>query len=280
MVKTKNLVTPFIKWVGGKRQLLPSVVEHLPGKIEEHQYVEPFVGGGAVFFHLQPKTAVINDSNEELINVYQIIKNEPESLIADLKKHVNESEYFYNIRALDRKDTFRLLTPVQRASRIIYLNKTCFNGLYRVNNAGKFNVPFGRYKNPNIVNESTIKAVSKYLNNNNITIKNEDYEDVLKQADKNTFVYLDPPYHPISESSNFTGYVQGGWNMSDQIRLRKACDELNSKGIKFLLSNSSAPFIRDQYKNYEINTVKANRAVNSKGAERGAIDEVLIRNYD
>src|SRR5690554_3311470 len=114
MVKTKNLVTPFIKWVGGKRQLLPSVVEHLPGKIEEHQYVEPFVGGGAVFFHLQPKTAVINDSNEELINVYQIIKNEPESLIADLKKHVNESEYFYNIRALDRKDTFRLLTPVQR----------------------------------------------------------------------------------------------------------------------------------------------------------------------
>lgn len=280
MVRTKDLVMPFVKWVGGKRQLMPSIVELLPGNIKEHQYIEPFVGGGALFFHMQPENAVINDSNGELINVYQVIKNYPEELIFDLKKHINTADYFYKIRALDRTDAFKKLTSIQRASRVIYLNKTCFNGLYRVNNAGEFNVPFGRYKNPNIVNEPTIMAVNRYLNSSNIIIANDDYEEVLRQADEKAFVYLDPPYHPISESSNFTGYVQGGWNMSDQIRLREACDALHSKGVKFLQSNSSSPFIKDQYRNYKIISVKANRAVNSNGAERGEIDEVLIKNYD
>ena len=279
-MKARNLVMPFVKWVGGKRQLLASIAEHLPKNIKKYNYIEPFVGGGAVFFHLQPQRAIINDSNTELINVYQVIKNQPAELVADLKKHVNEPDYFYEIRALDRNESFKQLTPVQRASRVIYLNKTCYNGLYRVNNAGEFNVPFGKYKNPNIVNEPTIIAVSRYLNSGSITILNEDYGEVLNQADKNSFVYLDPPYHPISESSNFTGYVQGGWNMYDQIRLREACDVLHSKGIKFLLSNSSAPFIKEQYQNYKIIVVKANRAVNSNGAERGEIDEVLVMNYD
>src|SRR5690606_10268801 len=149
-----------------------------------------------------------NDFNEELINVYEVIKNNLEELIEDLKKHKNEPDYFYEIRSLDRNDNFKNLSKVERASRVIYLNKTCYNGLYRVNNAGEFNSPFGRYKNPNIVNEPTLKAVSKYLNSNNIVIRNGDYNDVLKTIDKNSFVYLDPPYHPISESSNFTGYVQ------------------------------------------------------------------------
>ncbi len=280
MAKNNKLVAPFLKWVGGKRQLMPSIVEHLPENIKDYKYIEPFIGGGAVLFNLQPKNAIINDYNEELINVYQVIKNNLDELITDLKKHKNEADYFYSIRSLDRNGEFKKLTTVQRASRIIFLNKTCFNGLYRVNNAGEFNSPFGRYKNPNIVNEPTLKAVNKFLNSNNIDIKSGDYSDVLKQADKKCFVYLDPPYHPISESSNFTGYVQGGWNMYDQIDLKAACDELNKKGVKFLLSNSSADFIKDLYKDYKITIVKANRAINSNGADRGEVDEVLIRNYE
>ncbi|NDI98574.1 DNA adenine methylase [Flavobacterium sp. LaA7.5] len=280
MAKTNRLVAPFLKWVGGKRQLMPSIVEHLPKNIHKYNYVEPFVGGGAVLFHLQPKNAIINDYNEELINVYQVIKDNLEELVDDLKSHINEADYFYNLRSIDRTKEFKSLTPVQRASRIIYLNKTCFNGLYRVNNAGEFNAPFGRYKNPNIVNEPTLKAVNRYLNSNNIILSSGDYLEVLKSIDNKSFVYLDPPYHPISESSNFTGYVQGGWNMYDQINLRIACDELNKKGVKFLLSNSSSDFIKEEYKNYNISIVKANRSINSVASNRGEIDEVLIRNYE
>lgn len=280
MSKTNKLATPFLKWVGGKRQLIPSITEHLPKNIQSYNYTEPFIGGGALLFHLQPKNAIINDFNIELINVYEVIKNNLEELIIDLKTHKNEPDYFYNLRSLDRTESFKNLTPIQRASRIIYLNKTCFNGLYRVNNAGEFNSPFGRYKNPNIVNEPTLKAVNKYLNSNNIIIKSGDYSEILKQADEKSFIYLDPPYHPISESSNFTGYVQGGWDTNKQIDLRKACDELDKKGIKFLLSNSSADFIKEQYKKYKITIVKANRAINANGAERGEVDEVLIKNYE
>lgn len=275
-----KLIAPFLKWVGGKRQLLPKIIEHLPKNIRELRYFEPFIGGGAVLFHLQPENAVINDFNKELINVYNVVKDNLDDLIVDLKKHKNTSEYFYQIRGLDRTDEFLSLSEVQRASRIIYLNKTCFNGLYRVNNAGEFNAPFGRYKNPNIVNEPTLKAVNKFLNKNNISINNGDYSDILETADENSFIYLDPPYHPISENSNFTGYVQGGWDMFDQIRLRDVCDILNEKGAKFLLSNSSSPFIKDQYEKYKITTVKAIRAINSNGADRGEIDEVLIKNYE
>ena len=275
MAKNNKLVAPFLKWVGGKRQLMPSIVDHLPENIKDYKYIEPFIGGGAVFFNLQPKNAVINDYNEELINVYQVIKDNLDDLIIDLKKHKNEAEYFYSIRSLDRNGEFKKLSAVKRASRLIFLNKTCFNGLYRVNNAGEFNSPFGRYKNPNIVNEPTLKAVNKFLNNNNVEINSGDYSEILKQTDKKCFVYLDPPYHPISESSNFTGYVQGGWNMYDQIDLKTACDELHKRGVKFLLSNSSAEFIKHLYKDYIITIVKANRAINSNGADRGEVDEVL-----
>lgn len=275
MAKNNKLVAPFLKWVGGKRQLMPSIVEHLPENIKDYKYIEPFIGGGAVFFNLQPKNAIINDYNEELINVYQVIKDNLDELIIDLKKHKNEAEYFYTIRSLDRNGEFKKLSAVQRASRVIFLNKTCFNGLYRVNNAGEFNSPFGRYKNPNIVNEPTLKAVNKFLNNNNVEINSGDYSEILKQTDKKCFVYLDPPYHPISESSNFTGYVQGGWNIYDQIDLKTACDELHKRGVKFLLSNSSAEFIKHLYKDYIITIVKANRAINSNGADRGEVDEVL-----
>lgn len=279
MAKNK-LVSPFVKWVGGKRQLLSSIMEVMPANIKNYTYIEPFVGGGAVLFHIQPKDAIINDFNSELINAYLVVKENPIGLIADLKKHKNESDYFYAIRQLDRGKDFEKTDKVKRASRLIYLNKTCYNGLYRVNNAGEFNSPFGRYKNPNIVNEPVLKAVSSYLNFNNVQIYNADYDDILKTADRKSFVYLDPPYHPISESSNFTGYVQKGWNMFDQVRLREACDNLTKRDIKFLLSNSASSFIMDQYRAYNVSIVKATRSINSDGEKRGEVDEVLIRNYE
>lgn len=280
MAKVNKLISPFVKWVGGKRQLMPSIVEHLPNDIRNLEYIEPFVGGGAVLFHLQPTVAIINDFNAELINVYNVIKNDLDKLIESLQKHENNAEYFYKIRGIDRADSFSALSAVERASRFIYLNKTCFNGLYRVNNSGEFNTPFGRYKKPNIVNDPTLKAVSKYLNSKNITIQSGDYNIVLKNANANSFVYLDPPYHPIAEGSNFTGYIPGGWNKDDQIKLREACDDLDRRNIKFLLSNSSSDFIIDQYKNYKITTVKAIRTINANGADRGEVDEVLIKNYE
>lgn len=279
MAKNK-LVVPFLKWVGGKRQLIPEIRKRLPKGVINRPYYEPFVGGGALFFDLQPKCAIINDYNEELINVYRVIRDNPDELIEDLKKHENTAEYFYEIRAIDRQPFFNALGKIERASRIIYLNKTCYNGLYRVNNAGEFNSPFGKYKNPNIINEPVIKAVSKYLNSAKIQIFNVDYQEILKDIPANSFVYLDPPYHPISESSNFTGYVQGGWNEKDQLRLRDVCNILNSKGVRFLLSNSASAFIKEIYSNYNIHVVQANRAINSDSSKRGQVNEFLISNYE
>ena len=173
--RTNKLVVPFVKWVGGKRQILSEIEKYLPSKFAT--YYEPFIGGGALLFHIQPKNAIINDFNAELINLYTVIKENPLELIADLKKHKNEADYFYEIRSLDRdREKFSALTNIERASRIIFLNKTCYNGLFRVNSSGEFNTPFGRYKNPNIVNEITIKAVSLYLNNSNVLIMNGDFE--------------------------------------------------------------------------------------------------------
>ncbi len=278
---TKNkLVAPFLKWVGGKRQIIPEILKYLPKNLSNYTYYEPFIGGGALFFHLQPKKAIINDFNSELINVYQTIRDNLDELIEDLKKHENTAEYFYRLRVIDREPLFHNQTNVQKASRVIYLNKTCYNGLYRVNSAGEFNSPFGRYKNPNIVNEPTLRAVSKYLKSNEIEILHGDYTKALTNIKTNSFVYLDPPYHPISETSNFTGYIQGGWGKNDQIRLKNICDELDNKNIKFLLSNSSADFIGELYSGYKIIRIKASRSINSDGEKRGQIDEFLIKNYD
>ena len=269
---------PFLKWVGGKRQLISEIDPLLPKRIST--YYEPFVGGGAVFLHRQPSKAVINDYNDELVNVYETIRDDIDELISDLATHENDPDYFYKIRALDRQEGFDELSKVKRASRIIYLNKTCFNGLYRVNSSGEFNTPFGRYKNPNIINEPVLRAVSDYLNNNDITFKSGDFEDALKGIRKGAFVYFDPPYDPVSKSSNFTGYVQGGFDDNEQIRLSEVCHKLNSKGIKFLLSNSATPFIKDLYKDFNIIEVGATRSINSVGSKRGEVMEVLVRNYE
>ncbi len=270
------LISPILKWVGGKRQLLDSIIPLINANCST--YVEPFIGGGAVFFELQPKKAIINDYNEELINVYLTVRDYPEELIKELEKHSlnNNEEYFYKVRALDRVKNFDSLTDVEKAARIIYLNKTCFNGLYRVNSAGQFNSPYGKYKNPNIVNAPTIRAMSKYLKNNNITIKQGDYKEALKGLRKGAFVYLDPPYMPISSSSSFTGYTENGFSYEQQVELKRECDKLKAKNIGFLLSNSDCPEIRDLYKDYSILTVQAKRTINSNAEKRGEINEVLV----
>ena len=282
MANQKNLVlSPVLKWVGGKRQLLNDIIPMIPKNCST--YVEPFIGGGAVLFELQPKKAIINDFNGELINVYTVIRDYPEELIKELQFHKenNTSEYFYTVREYDRKpDFFSKMTSVQKAARVIYLNKTCYNGLYRVNSAGQFNSPYGKYKNPNIVNETVIRAMSKYFNENNIVIKNEDFKETLKGLRRGAFVYLDPPYMPISSSSSFTGYTENGFNEDKQRELKELCDKLDKKGIKFLQSNSDCEFIRELYSGYRIKTIKAKRAINSKGNSRGEINEVLIYNYE
>lgn len=280
MAKRNKLVMPFLKWVGGKRQLMTEIEPLLPTRIST--YYEPFVGGGAVFLHTQPKKAVINDYNSELINVYETIRDNVDALITHLATHENSSEYFYQIRGLDRQEGFNELSKVERASRVIYLNKTCFNGLYRVNSSGEFNTPFGRYKNPNIINETVLRAVSNYLQKNDIKLLSGDYQDALKNIRKGSFVYFDPPYDPVSKSSNFTGYVQGGFDDKEQERLRDTCVKLNEKGINFLLSNSATESMKDLYnhKDFQIIEVGATRHINSVGSKRGEVTEILVRNYE
>lgn len=280
MKKNKNkLVAPVLKWVGGKRQLLGTLTPLLPQRITT--YCEPFVGGGALLFDLQPNTAYVNDINGDLIRVYNVIKSDVESLITTLQEYKNESDFFYAVRDWDRdKEKYSSLSDVQKAARILYLNKTCYNGLFRVNKAGEFNSPFGNYRNPNIVNAPTLRAVSSYLNTATVHLSSLDYAEVLKTLPKGTFVYLDPPYDPVSDTSSFTGYSKGGFNRDDQIRLRECCDDLNARGLKFMLSNSATDFIKEQYSAYHVTIVQAKRAVNSDSTKRGEVDEVVVRNYE
>lgn len=276
---SKNvLISPVVKWVGGKRQLLGSIAPLIPRSYTT--YCEPFFGGGAVLFSLQPKSAIINDANEDLICLYRTIRDNVEPLIESLQQHENTSDHYYEVRALDRdKEAYASMSDVERSSRLIFLNKTCYNGLFRVNSSGEFNTPFGSYKNPNIVNAATLRAVSNYFNKNNIQILSGDFADALARLPEKSFVYLDPPYDPVSSSAAFTGYTSGGFGKEEQIRLRECCDELTRRNIKFLLSNSDTQFIREQYADYTIETVQATRSINSKGDKRGAINEVLIYNY-
>ena len=278
-MRKNRLVAPVVKWVGGKRQLLDDLTPLFPKRVAS--YCEPFLGGGAVLFKLQPNIAYVNDINSELIQMYEVIRDNVDELIIALGEHPNEADHFYSVRDWDRdKEQYRRLTKVQRAARIIYLNKTCYIGLFRVNNAGEFNTPYGHYKNPNIVNAPTLKAVSAYFQKAQVAFSSVDYAQVLANVAKGTFVYLDPPYDPVSDTANFTGYAKGGFDRSEQIRLRQCCDELNRRGIKFMLSNSATDFIKEQFAAYNITIVKAKRAINSNAAKRGQVDEVVVRNYE
>lgn len=273
-------IKPILKWVGGKKQIFPEIKKKIPKRF--NNYFEPFLGGGFVLFSLQPKKAHVNDLNEQLINVYRVIKGQPKQLIDELRNYKNESDFFYAIRSLDRdKAAFSKLQPHKKAARILYLNKTCYNGLYRVNSRGELNAPFGRYKNPNICNEKLILGISKYLNSSDVKFSNGDFDGMIRYVKKNDFVYLDPPYDPISDSSSFTGYNAFGFDRRDQKRLKSFCDAIDRKGAKFMLSNSATDFVRKLYENpkYKIHEIDVKRMIAGKNASRTAIKELLICNY-
>ncbi len=269
---------PFLKWAGGKGQLLSQYESLLPYTF--NNYLEPFVGAGAVFFHLYNseklgvlKSITLIDSNDELVNCYHIIKRNYDKLIKVLKdpKFNNNEKKYYKIRSEQPTD------PIERAARMIYLNKTCFNGLYRVNGKGKFNVPYGRYKNPLICDSENLEAVSIALSKVDIVCK--DFTHCLDIANKNDFIYFDPPYQPLNKTSSFTSYTKNSFGKNDQERLYETFKELDKRGCKIMLSNSDTPFIRKLYKSFQIKVVSAKRAINCKASGRGEINELVILNY-
>jgi DNA adenine methylase len=283
MPKNNPLIKPYLKWAGGKRQLLTEIKKHLPRDISGYTYYEPFIGAGAVFFELRPERAVINDCNTELILTYKIIKESIEELITLLRQHKNKNskDYYYQIRNLDRDTAgFNRLTGVEKAARLIFLNKTCFNGLYRVNSQGLFNVPYGKHKNPAICEERVLRQISEYLNNNGVTILNTDFEAALVSAGSDSFIYFDPPYHS-PDKTNFTGYQAGGFGEEEQKRLRNVMITMTNRGAKCLLSNSDTGYIRElyDYDFFEIVSLRAKRLINSDSAGRGTVKEVLIKNW-
>ncbi len=280
---------PFVKWAGGKTQLLDEIDIRLPSKEidsgEIDTYIEPFVGGGAVFFHIAKKYSnlmrfIILDVNEDLVNCYNTIKNNVSSVIAELRRlerryhKLNESgrsEMYYLIRKEFNSD--------RSPAKLIFLNKTCFNGLFRVNQNNEFNVPFGNYKNPNICDEENLKAASNILKNAEIFAT--DFEKSERYINNHCFIYLDPPYRPISATASFTSYAKGDFTEKDQIRLSNYCERINNNGAKFLLSNSDPNdnFFNDHYRGFNIEKVKASRAINCKATGRGQINELIIMNY-
>jgi DNA adenine methylase len=266
-------IKPVLKWVGGKRQLLGVLQSHMPEQY--NRYFEPFIGGGALFFEegWKAKRSTIGDVNPDLIGVYQTVRNSPEELLTELEGMPYNEEFFYDLRGQDTSEW----SDVRKAARIIYLNKTCYNGLYRVNRKGQFNVPFGRYKNPNIADAENIRAVHEVLQHTNILLG--DFTEVTKGCRSGDFVYFDPPYMPLSSSSNFTQYSKGGFGIDQQARLAEHFHQLAGRGVQCMLSNSNHPDIRSMYKDFKIVEVAALRNVNSKADKRGPIKELLIVSY-
>ena len=268
---------PIIKWAGGKRQLLNIIQQHFP----EHfaNYFEPFVGGGAVVFGLTPDNATINDFNGELTNLYQVVKDSPRDLIEELQSgiYLNVPEVYYAIRGWDKEENYNTLSPVKKAARILYLNHTCYNGLYRVNSKGYYNTPFGRYRNPTIYTEQSIMELSGYLQN--VEILTGDYHNILDYVHPGDFVYLDPPYAPISPTAAFTSYIAGGWDTDAQVQLWNFCTQLDQMGVLFMQSNSSANIIRELYREFNIVEVEARRSLSAQPEGRHNVTELLIKNY-
>lgn len=299
------MAKPFVKWVGGKSQLIPEIVQRLPEYIEKglpYIYVEPFCGSAAFALHLleseHPPTAVIlNDINTDLVNLYKVIKSNPHELLAYLTNLQSEYDKLEDKEAKQpyyyaKREAFntRSADPIEHAGLFIFLNRAGFNGLYRVNSKNKFNVPIGSYKKPNFVFEDTILQASKVLSN--VEIYNQSYEDTLTHLEQlnsdelPAFFYFDPPYKPLSESSSFTSYSKDSFSDEDQAKLKSFCDLLDEKGYQWLLSNSDTTnvdsentFFDDMYSEYKVERVKASRNINSKGSKRGQINELLIRNY-
>ncbi|NMA44912.1 MAG: DNA adenine methylase [Candidatus Diapherotrites archaeon] len=266
---------PFVKWAGGKRQLVHELLKYSPQ--EFNNYFEPFFGGGALFFELYSKNkinhAFLNDFNKELITAYKVIKEQPKELIKELssEKYKADEKTFYKIRENQP------VNSIEQTARFIYLNRTAFNGLYRVNSKGQFNVPFGKYKNPKILDKENILAVSEALQKDELT--SVDFEKAIEKAKKGDFVYFDPPYQRLEKTASFTKYTINDFTEKDQERLRDCFRKLDKKGCYIMLSNSYTKFILDLYKGYKIHTVMATRLINCKAEKRGKIKEVIITNY-
>jgi len=266
----REKASPFLKWVGGKTSLLPELHKHVPARLRG--YHEPFVGGGALFFSVQPRRAFLADENAELIHCYAQVRDDVYAVLDALARHVYEKAHFTAVRALDPF----ALGPADRAARFIYLNKTCFNGLWRVNRAGRFNVPIGRYRNPKFNDPSALITASHALRG--VELSHAPFEQSMARARAGDFVYLDPPYDPVSQTSSFASYTPNGFGWEDQERLAHACVVLNRRGVRFLLSNSATPRIRALYAGFEQRLVHAPRFVNSKASARGAVEELLVFN--
>lgn len=270
-------VPVFIKWAGGKTQLLPQFKPLLPDRME--RYFEPFLGSGAVFFfvkrNLRPRDTILSDNTGELINCFEAVRDRVTPLIGLLVEHRerHSREYYYRVRATDPAT----LTPLERAARFLYLNKTCFNGLYRVNSRGQFNVPMGSYKNPNVVNRDSLERASEVLQGVHLIVR--DFCEVVSDAGRGDFVYFDPPYHPLSSTSSFTGYTSSAFPESEQKRLSEVYRSLDAKGCLLAESNSDTELIRALYRGFRIETVMARRAINSDASKRGRIPELVILNY-
>jgi len=278
------LVTPkpFVKWAGGKRQLIPIINQNLPDSFGT--YYEPFLGGGALLFHIltdkNGQKCSISDLNSDLVLAYTTIRDRTDSLITSLKNHEknyqkDSESYYYSIRESNPR------SEIEKTSRLIFLNRTCFNGLYRVNSKGKFNVPLGKYSNPNIVNEENLHVVSHILQSSRVSIKCRDFEAVLSDAKKGDLVYFDPPYQPVSATANFTSYTNKDFTYDDLTRLAELCLKLDSRGCKVLLSNSDSKEVADIFsKNpWKITKIEANRSINSNSKKRTGHFELLIKNY-
>ena len=274
-IKNADIPKPFIKWAGGKRQIIKELTDSLPKNY--NRYFEPFIGGGALFFAVRPKNAYISDINPELINLYNTVKNNTHSLIKDLRRYKNTETEFYRIRNLDRTPDYKNLTNIEKAGRFIYLNKTCYNGLYRTNSKGQFNAPYGFYKNPNIIDKQNLKICSELLKETEIGLS--DFSNIENKIKTRDFVYFDPPYIPINKTSSFTKYYKDDFNTGSQIKLKELCDRLNKKNIYFMLSNSYNETALNLYKEYNIKKINAIRAINCKADKRGTINELIITNY-
>lgn len=272
---------PILKWAGGKRLLLPKIYKYIDKQkiIDNNSTLfEPFVGGGSLFLDLELPNCVINDFNEELINVYIQIKNKPDQLIKILKEHKrnHSEEYYFKIREMDRLDSYDRMTKVEKAARIVYLNKTCFNGLYRVNSKGLFNVPMGKYNNPDIVMEDKILRLHDYMKKNNLVIRCGDFSDAVITAKAGDVIYFDPPYD--YEDTGFTSYNSAGFSKEDLKRLKKCCDELIERGCEVIVSNNDTEFVCSLFSgdNYEIEHFEALRLINCDGKNRKREKEVII----
>lgn len=273
---------PFVKWAGGKTQLLNDIKSLMPK--EFNNYYEPFVGGGALFFDVAPKTAVINDSNEELIFAYECFaSNEEYSKMIERLNYYTKAHselMYYAVREMDRKEKFLTLPNYERAARLIYLNKSCFNGLYRVNGDGFFNVPFGKKEKINCYNKENFDQIHSYFSESNIKILNCDFEDAVKNAKKGDFVYFDPPYDTWDNKDTFTSYAKNPFGKKEQVRLADCFKRLSEKGVYVMLSNHNTHFIQDLYNGFNLHIVEARRNINSNGKGRGKVEEVIITNYE